>query len=261
MDSEVKSSRRTKAASRLIQLSKPKSLTNSRNTNATENLLAAAHGPKTSISQNGKLRGLYREIIYVVVGKKGVKFGMHKGLLTECSAYFRSALNWPFQEAEEGIIKLDDVDPNIFDIFNTWLYTQTIPDGFSDSTTFKSSKILTELYIFGDKYSISKLKNTLIDQIISWEREISRLPSVSTIGYIYESIPQRDPIRQLFVDLYSWNWDCLEKHHLLQANSQFLIDLVCAMKYVPVDLDRSQAPYRISKCGYHTHPNSTKCTA
>lgn len=53
---------------------------------------------------------------------EGAVFGMHKGLLCRESLYFKAALEGHFKEATEGFV-LDDEDPEVFQRFNTWLYT------------------------------------------------------------------------------------------------------------------------------------------
>lgn len=50
------------------------------------------------------------EIVKVEVGPDRIQYSVHPSLLTYHSEYFRRALNGSWKEAEDRIIKLDDVD-------------------------------------------------------------------------------------------------------------------------------------------------------
>lgn len=41
---------------------------------------------------------------------KGVKHHIHRVLLVQHSDYFKMALQGPWKEAEEGVVRLDDVE-------------------------------------------------------------------------------------------------------------------------------------------------------
>jgi hypothetical protein len=45
-----------------------------------------------------------------VVGPTRLKYYVHKILLVHHSEYFRNALKWPWKEAKEGVIILEDVE-------------------------------------------------------------------------------------------------------------------------------------------------------
>ena len=45
------------------------------------------------------------------IGPKHIKYCIHKALLVHHSEYFRNALKGPWKEAEEGVIRLEDVEP------------------------------------------------------------------------------------------------------------------------------------------------------
>ena len=51
---------------------------------------------------------------------------MPKSLLTHHSSYFRNALSGDWTESEDGI-KLDDVEPAVFNVFMNWLYDPQLP--------------------------------------------------------------------------------------------------------------------------------------
>lgn len=59
-------------------------------------------------------RALYDSIVYIDVGPKAVRFGMHKELLSYQSEYFRACFESGFKEGTEGVVALDDEEPDTF---------------------------------------------------------------------------------------------------------------------------------------------------
>jgi hypothetical protein len=50
-------------------------------------------------------------IATILAGPDCVKYEVHRAVLTQHSGYFKKALEGPWKEAEEGVIRLDDVEP------------------------------------------------------------------------------------------------------------------------------------------------------
>lgn len=63
-----------------------------------------------------------QEIVYIVVGPKKARFGLHKEHLCAVSPYFRAALKGNFQEAALGEVHLKDTNTTTFELFTEWLY-------------------------------------------------------------------------------------------------------------------------------------------
>jgi hypothetical protein len=51
--------------------------------------------------------------VVLKVGLDQKQFHIHKALLVHHSEYFRKALNGPWKEATEGVVKLEDVEPEV----------------------------------------------------------------------------------------------------------------------------------------------------
>ncbi|KAJ4406031.1 hypothetical protein N0V91_004915 [Didymella pomorum] len=56
-------------------------------------------------------------IITILVGTDCVKYGVRRAILTQHSQYFKKALEVPWKEAEEGLLQLEDVEPETFGPF------------------------------------------------------------------------------------------------------------------------------------------------
>lgn len=65
--------------------------------------------------------------IQIVVGPQEQRFHGHKAILAARSVWFESALNPLYREAHEGIIRLPEEDPKIFEMLFEFLYTGDYP--------------------------------------------------------------------------------------------------------------------------------------
>ena len=48
-------------------------------------------------------------MVIVEIGQESTKYHMHRALLVHHSEYFRKALEGPWKEADEGVVRIDDV--------------------------------------------------------------------------------------------------------------------------------------------------------
>ena len=71
-----------------------------------------------------QLRWAFSDIVYLEVGAKKERFGIHRGLLTRDLEFFRAALDGSFSEASTGVVSLPEDSPQIVEWLVIWLYTQ-----------------------------------------------------------------------------------------------------------------------------------------
>lgn len=135
------------------------------------------------------------------------------------SDYFRKALSGTWKEAEDGVVKLVDVEPAVFNLFLEWLYTQQVPNDcseynrianaglrFSFSNTGDLWKI--KLYVFVDRFAVPTLRTALNRQIVNDPDAVSRITwDHTTITYAFDNLPSTDPLLDLFVDRYYMEWN------------------------------------------------------
>ncbi|KAI8930697.1 hypothetical protein NX059_012306 [Plenodomus lindquistii] len=68
-------------------------------------------------------------IIIVKVGAEKEEYSIHCALLISHSEYFASALKGPWNEAQEGVVVLDDVRCDEFKVFVNYMYTGKAASG------------------------------------------------------------------------------------------------------------------------------------
>lgn len=67
------------------------------------------------------------DTIIVRVGAEQKDYTLHTKLLELHSGFFRGALSGKFKETKEGVILLEDVDNDAFDVFVDWMYEKALP--------------------------------------------------------------------------------------------------------------------------------------
>ena len=133
----------------------------------------------------------------IIVGSEGKKltFLIHKSLLVYHSAYFAKALTWDWEEATEGVVTLEDIDPQVFRVFAAWLFIGrialavkvrgrfpncTVTDRPCDSGKMASDHADTAVRCYfhhyldlvnywglGDRLLSSGFKNAVLDQVFN----------------------------------------------------------------------------------------------
>ncbi|THW56372.1 hypothetical protein D6D20_08756 [Aureobasidium pullulans] len=193
----------------------------------------------------------YNGIVTVVVGSKKKSYSLHKGLLCFYSDYFRAAFNGSFKEATDGKIELMEVEPEVFDIFQVWLYSrrlQTSEDSFPSYTT------LAQLWVFGDKHQIPLLQNEVMDGIFAKEAKL--VFHTKLVNLAYEQTPVGSPLRKAVIEIVG--------HRMrLQENDGGALELSCQSDWSVeslIDLVRVLDKIRKeNKVVYPTMPVRDKC--
>jgi hypothetical protein len=167
------------------------------------------------------------DLVTVKIGPEKKTYSVHASFLTYHSEYFRAALNGSWKEAEDRVVTLEDVEPDAFEVFVDWLYTQQIPAELKEqldnfATTDAAAKLLFGAYSLGDRVSTpafcQMINNLTVDYYIS-----GASAQWGTITDAFDILPPRCPILRALVDIHCWLWnpdddDEGEKMELLLAS-------------------------------------------
>ena len=93
----------------------------------TEEMVTCASNKRIPGKETPPDASLLDNIVFVHVGPEKKVFGVHKGLICHYS-YFNAAFGGNFKEAEDGVVILDDEEPETFSHFYSWLYTGRVMD-------------------------------------------------------------------------------------------------------------------------------------
>lgn len=148
--------------------------------------------------------GLYRESVTLVIGTFKIQYTLHKGLLRFYSDFFRAAFNGSFKEASERKIELPEVDVDVFEAFQVWLYTQSLPQNeTAPAKVYPEWSILVKLWIFGDKHQIPRLQNNTMDAIIDKVEKDCTIP-IHELNLTYDNTLASSPLRKVTTDIMAY---------------------------------------------------------
>ncbi|KAF2117524.1 hypothetical protein BDV96DRAFT_597455 [Lophiotrema nucula] len=155
------------------------------------------------------------EAITVKVGPQEKKYILHTAFLSHYSGYFRGALSGKFSETDDGVVKLKDVDTDVFSIFADWIYNQQIPFHKRVGLKFTNLETWSKLagdgtrqdgvmlryraYCLADRLLCPKLKCTIFEQLFD-DFAGKTYPNAAGVTTVVERLPERDPLLRLVVD-------------------------------------------------------------
>jgi hypothetical protein len=143
------------------------------------------------------------DTIAVRVGIGGKMHTLHRKLLVHHSGYFKGALSGNFRETDDGVIPLDDVDPEAFDAFVDWMYEKSLPAYMlKQEDDLALLPILWRAYPLADRLLATSFKLALFDSIFDILGTKRLYPFYQTISFAYNSLTPADPLLQLLVDAF-----------------------------------------------------------
>lgn len=134
-------------------------------------------------------------------------FRVNKTVLTDISAFFRTALNGSWSESVTAKIELPEEDTFIFALFVDYAYSRRLFSfwnactGDGDHNSKPRLSTLVHLYIMADRLQAAKLKNEVINVLHCRLEEVPTM-SVETHQMVFDELPQGSPLRR-FV-LHAW---------------------------------------------------------
>ena len=132
---------------------------------------------------------------------------------------------------------MPEENPLMFERFQLWLYTGKIVEAPGHLDFPIHSRILANLYIFGEARGMPELQNAVTDEVIDQYEQSALIPT-GEIRHIYENTSEKSPIRRLCVDMMIQLSDELSDPSssagadLLRSNhwpKEFLADLIIAL--------------------------------
>ena len=135
----------------------------------------------------------------IFVGSAKEESVIHKDVLCEISSYFKAAFNGKFKEGEEGNISLLEEDPEIFELFQLWVYKGTFLLAGQEIQDLASTS-LVDLYIFAEARDIPTLQNSVVNALIELEVTDGQIPT-DVLSRVYANTRITSPLRKLIVGM------------------------------------------------------------
>ncbi|KAI6888388.1 hypothetical protein KC360_g1816 [Hortaea werneckii] len=191
-------------------------------------------------------------------------FCIPKEVLCASSDYFKTALKEQWREGKAGTVELQDVEPQIFNIYANWLMRRRV---FIDCESTEG-KVMTEQYFLafkayalGDRLLDRDFKDAVTDAIAYYmimEKDDQgyeyRLPCDSSINMLYSTTVPGCTARRLVEHSIA---ALLNKSFVSEkVNPAFLVGLVQELSKKKRD-DLEDA---VARCAFHEHaPGAANC--
>ena len=195
---------------------------------------------------------------------------MVEDLLVEHSEFFRAACRNEWKEATSRVIKLPDVDPDVFHNYLYWVHREklhptleirsfeTDEPQIDGDTAAGLNHVLAQLWIFADRVADSLLRNTVMDSMLKLEEHADMDDTLAqafipaTIDLIWSSTTSGRAIRMFVLDVYAEFFEPANLPTFVNdINPEFKEDLMLAL------VGNHEKPWLYTlgrnRCRYHEH--------
>jgi hypothetical protein len=214
--------------------------------------------------------GLYRSSVILIVGTAKVQYTLHKDLLCFYSDFFRAALNGSFKEATEHRIELPEVQIDVFEAFQVWLYTQSLPrNEIVPTKVYPEWSLLVGLWIFGDGHQTPLFQNNVMDAMLAKVDEDLQVPT-KVLNLAYDNTLPNSPLRKALTDIMVYrskmptgdNSDEIKLTPLGVLEDwpkQACLDVIAEMSRGWTNKAPRHCIPKREKCHYHVHAKDEHC--
>lgn len=159
------------------------------------------------------------DTIVVRVAAVARRYTLHKRLLIHHSKYFSGALS-NLRESKEGLVVLEAVDAEVFDVFVDWIYEKTLPEKLLTPKTDNGVVSLhRRAYMLADRLIASGFKRKLFDVIFDRYSRQRKFPRYATISFAFDNLPDGDPLLQLLIDTFCVD-DALQRYPRVRSQKK-----------------------------------------
>ncbi|KAH9881253.1 hypothetical protein J1614_001749 [Plenodomus biglobosus] len=200
----------------------------------------------------------------VEVGAEKKKYYIHRQFLMAHSEFFAKALSGPWREAQEGVVKLDDVDCEPFELFIDWLYTGVFEWAEPDCEHTKYCTCpgdyqvnVLKAMVLGDRIRTVSFRNATQIALVDYYINAGVTYRYPAIIYAYAALPSDHGVRKVLVDTHCEYFSEVnnglegELGRRQQLPYDFLIDV--AVRYSEMLGNGIGRGKRFTYCDYHDH--------
>lgn len=197
-------------------------------------------------------RFAFNSSITALVGPQEHKFVIHRDPVCAKSKMFAKSFLGSFQEAETGIIRLEDIPVCLFRIFVSWLYDRRLQYARSDPLVSANDEfamvvspktnadeqqpetwpffILVRLFLLGDRFDAWEFRTAAIDAMIQERRKTQKPPRQSVINHAFEHTTEGSPLRKLLIHMHAYHTKrCQSASRYYEMPVEFLAGMVVVM--------------------------------
>lgn len=210
----------------------------------------------------------------VLVGEDEVKFVLHQAIVCTTSLFFRAICNGKWKESEERLLRLPEVDPEMFSIYLGFLYNRKVDMREERSADMKSLKTVTgealihlhdraiHAYALGEMVQDAAFRNAVVDEMRFVWTQPGQVGHQRSIQTLCATVSHRSKLMRYFVDRWAVAdySDCSFRDFYKHLPTNFVLELACVHTE---ERDMHVADRRVSardRCFYHDHESEAdKC--
>lgn len=201
---------------------------------------------------------LSHDVLFFLVGNESPqKFTIHESVIKPRSEFVRLALRGEWKEANDRVITLPDDEPDVFSIYQEWLYSGLIHTRGSEKglENDPEHELLVKAFVLGEKIIDPEFKDCVLDAIIEKLRE-DKCINLYLTKLVFDNTPSASPLRRLWMDTYYYfgtpQW--IDSNVLGNTvSSEFLIEFSHYQMQKRTSLDPRAKDAMFRTCAYHGH--------
>lgn len=146
----------------------------------------------------------FNNIITVLVGREEQQFILYQDVVCAKSKFFRAACSKKWREGQEKIVRLPEVQPDVFKAYCGWLYSGRCPEPLcteDSDTAQQASEInrLIDLHLLGETLDDIQLRNRSITVLFQSMRNQNLVAHHSHVKLVWESTLPHSQLRKMLV--------------------------------------------------------------
>jgi len=140
-------------------------------------------------------------VVFLVGTQAPKRFTVHEDIVKASSEFVRLALRGEWKEASTRRVSLPDDEPDVFSVYQQWLYNGLIHTilGFVLEPD-DEYELLVKAYIFGEKIVDVAFKNSVVDAITEKVNQFGLNTRLTSL--VFDDTAPASPLRRLWLDVY-----------------------------------------------------------
>ncbi|KAJ1331641.1 Bromodomain-containing protein [Microdochium nivale] len=141
--------------------------------------------------------------VIVLVGPEEIPFGVHKDLVCAKSTFFSTHFEAQGNNQLEHIVKLPEVDPEVFGLAQNFMYTRAVlqadGEGHGKEAAPPGYDTLIALYHLGSKLDVHGLCAEALLAMRECRRITQHIPATPLLVQVWDDTPDGSPLRKLLL--------------------------------------------------------------
>jgi hypothetical protein len=175
----------------------------------------------------------YKTLISVLVGPKEAVFNVHESFICAKSKFFKAACRKEWTEGTEKLVRLPEVEPELFKSYLNWVYTGGLAVDASVGGTGQTANEtkyygFVKLYVLGDTLDDLPLLNSTMKILVNSNHQFNH----ESVTWAFEHTPIGSLLRKMLVSFAATRWvRAIFDEHKAKYHPEFVLDLAAFLMH------------------------------